>query len=92
MMQSGGVLRKHKLDSWAAHVPEAHNTWTSVSIGQISPLLTILSGGVATSLAFLLAETAFSWWQKQIQQRNAWSGPPGHLSKQLQTQHLFFRV
>jgi hypothetical protein len=89
MMQSGGVLRKHKLDSWAAHVPEAHNTWTSVSIGQISPLLTILSGGVATSLALLLAETAFSWWQKQIQQRNAWSG---HLSKQLQTKHLFFRV
>jgi hypothetical protein len=84
MMQSGGVLRKHKLDSWAAHVPEARNRWTSVSVGQISPLLTILLAGVATSLALLLAETAFSF-----QQRNEWSG---HLSKQLKTDHLFFRV
>jgi hypothetical protein len=89
MMQSGGVLRKHKLDSWAAHVPESRNRWTSVSIGQISPLLTILLGGVTTSLAILLAETAFSWWQKQIQQQSEWSG---HLSKQLKTEHLFFRV
>jgi hypothetical protein len=89
MMQSGGVLRKHKLDSWAAQVPEAHNTWTSVSIGQISPLLTILSAGVAASVALLLTETAFSWWQQQIQRRHAWSG---HVGKQLQTEHLFFRV
>lgn len=89
MMQSGGVLRKHKLDSWAAHVPEARNTWTSVSFGQISPLLTILSAGFAASVALLLSEAAFSWWQNQIQQRNAWSG---HLSKQLQKQHPFFRV
>ncbi|XP_021942723.1 glutamate receptor 1-like [Zootermopsis nevadensis] len=74
-MQSGGVLRKHKLDSWAAHVPEAQNMWTSVSVGQITPLLTILSGGVAISLALLLTEMVASWWQhRQTERKNAWSG------------------
>lgn len=88
-MHAGGLLRKHKLDSWAAHVPQAQNTWTSVSVGQISPLLTILSGGVATSLALLLVETAVTWLQRQHRQRNTWSG---RLSKELRTKYLFFRV
>jgi hypothetical protein len=89
MLQSGGLLRKHKLDSWPAHVPVAENTWTSVSAEQISPLLTILSGGVATALALLLIEIAIRRWKKQSQHRNEWSG---QLSKQLHTKHLLFQV
>jgi hypothetical protein len=89
MLQSVGVLRKHELELWPAHVPVAENTWTSVSVVQISPLLTILSGGMATSLALLLIEIGIRWWKKQNQRRNEWSG---QLSKQLHTKHLLFRV
>jgi len=89
MLQSVGVLRKHKLDSWPAHVPVAENTWNSVSVGQISPLLTILSGGMVTSLALLLIEIAIRWWKKQSQRRNEWSG---QLTEQLHTKHFLFQV
>jgi len=89
MLQSVGVLGKHKLESWPVLVPVAENASISVSVGQISPLLTILSGGVATSLALLLIEIAIRWWKKQCQRRNEWSG---QLSKQLHTKHLLFQV
>jgi hypothetical protein len=89
MLQSGGLLRKFKLDSWPAHAPVAENTWTSVGAGQVSPLLTILSGGIATSLALLLIEITIRRWKKQSQRRNEW---PSQFSKQLHTKHLLFQV
>jgi hypothetical protein len=89
MMQSVGVLEKQTLDSWPVLVPVADIAWPTVSVGQISPLLTILSGGMATSLALLLIEIAIRWWKKQCRRRNEWSG---QLSKQLHTKHLVFQV
>jgi hypothetical protein len=89
MLQSVGVLGKHKLESSSVLVLVVENAWISVSFGQISHLLTILSGGMATSLALLLIEIAIRWWKKQCQRRNEW---PGQLSKQLHTKHLLFQV
>jgi hypothetical protein len=89
MLQSVGVLEKHTLESWPVLVPVAENAWPSVSVEQISPLLTILTGGMATSLALLLIEIAIKWWKKQCQRRNESSG---QLSKQLHTKHLLFQV
>jgi hypothetical protein len=57
MLESVGVLGKHKLESWPVLVPVVENAWISVCFGQISPLLTIL----ATSLALLLIEIAIRW-------------------------------
>jgi hypothetical protein len=90
MMRSVGLLSKFKSDAWPSNVRIADDTWTSVSIRQISPLLTILSGGVATSLVLLLIEIAVGWRRKQSQRRNEWSDQL--LSKQLHKNHLLFRV
>jgi hypothetical protein len=62
-MQSGGILKKHKLDSWAASLPKAKNIWTSVTVMQVSPLLIILIGGVLASILLLFIELAVKFRQ-----------------------------